>query len=480
MQAPSTMSKLHNPAEAWWTGIAARDHQTATTLLQAENAGGRHQQSVYELFAEMTEKDGHLYAVLQTRLNGLLGLPRRVIAASTTPAAREAASLVEQVLASFPRIDDFLRALLDGIAKGFAVVEIEWTYDASGRLVISDWMAHPQEWFAFSSTGKLLLLSPPFESAGQPTDSPPPITAPGRHANIPRRHLTPPERKFIVLRFGADCRNPWGRGLLWHAYWLYWFKKNCLKFWAIYNEKYGSPTAIATYSPGTPEEEREKLRDILSALQTDTGVVLPESIELRLLETAKGGEGRSYREFLDWCNDEISKIALGATLTSGEGRRSGSLALGSIHELVRQDYIEADARLLEETINGTLVRWLCELNFGASDNAPRLMLETESPEDLNRRIEVDRALLGLGVPLPLGYFHQRYGRPAPTAEEDTLRFDDANFYQYHLQFGVLTINEVRQRLGMEQVPWGDERTAAGGPIPPAASGSPEDNGRQIR
>ena len=84
----------------------------------------------------------------------------------------------------------------------------------------------------------------------------------------------------------------------------------------INSEKYGAPTAIATYKPGTPPDERRRLRDILEALQTDSGVVIPESVELKLLEQARSGNAASYREFLDWCNDEISKIVLGATLTS--------------------------------------------------------------------------------------------------------------------------------------------------------------------
>ncbi|CAN5193022.1 hypothetical protein BH09SUM1_BH09SUM1_07190 [soil metagenome] len=475
MQPPAPTKPLLNPAEAWWIGLSSREDRSAAALLQTENLGGRHQRSVYELFAEMEEKDGHLYSLLRTRVNGLLGLRRRITPSGpANEQERAAASLADELLNRIPRLEELLQALLDAIAKGFAAVELLWGYDTQGRLTVTEWIAHPQEYFAFSQRGELVLLSPPFTQSGDAIPQRDVQPLPGRGLIPAQQAFLAPPRKFLFLRFGADQRNPYGRGLCHHAYWLYWFKKNTLKFWAIYNEKYGAPTAVASYAPGTSPEDRQRLREVLDSLQTDSSVVLPQSIELKLLEAGRSGTGESYRQFLDWCNDELSKIVLGATLTSGEGRRSGSLALGSIHQLVRQDYIDADARLLESLLNGTLIPWLCELNLGARVSTPRLSIETESPEDLNARVLVDKQLLSLGVDLPRSYFHARYGRPAPTEGEPALRYDDANFYQYHLQFGVLTINEVRARLGLSAVPWGNAPTSIPDNQPPSSRGSAED------
>jgi phage gp29-like protein len=397
--------------------------------------------------------------VLQTRINGLLGLQRRVI--PTAPASdegREAAAKITHALEQFPRLDEFLHALLDGISKGFAVIELIWNYTPSGQLAVEDWIAHRQEAFAFNENGELMLLSPPFQKNKHSRDNAfYPTSSRGAFTTV--EPFSPPPRKFIAFRFGADARHPYGRGLTQRSYWYYWFKKNVLKFWAVYNEKYGSPTAVAKYGPGTSEAERQELVNILDSLQTESGLVVPESVELTLLEQGRGGNGSSYREFLDWCNDEMSKIALGATLTSGEGRRSGSLALGSIHQLVRKDYIDADARLLERCLNGTLLKWLCEINLGTNANVPKLQIETNSPEDLRERVEVDKALLSIGVSLPQSYFYEQYGRPAPEENEHPLQFDDANFYGYHIQYGILTINEIRQRLNLPPVPWGNQRTS---------------------
>jgi phage gp29-like protein len=463
-----TQVLAEGPHEAWWAPL----HHAASTssLLQSEAASGRFQRSIHELFNEMEEKDGHLYAVLQTRLNGVLGLDRAVHASGNGAAERAAADLASTVLERLPRRELFLRRLLDGLAKGFSVVQLVWDYEpGTGRLVPVDWREHLQESVLFDAAGGLLLQAPPFR--------PPSGSVPDGGA------FPAPPRKFITLVFGGDARNPHGRGLLQRAYWFYWFKKNCLRWWSIYNEKYGAPTAIGTFAPHTGEDDRAHLLDALRALQTDIGIVVPEGISIQLLESRGRGDGSTYRELADWCNDEISKIVLGATLTSGEGRRSGSLALGSVHEAIRQDYREADARLLEDVLNGTLLRWITELNFPRGTRPPHLAFDTRPAEDLEAQARIDRELVALGVPLPLRYFHERYRRPEPAPGERALRFDDSNLYQYHIRYGVLTVNEVRARLHLPPVAWGDERIAPDGSAAPAATttrGAREDRTARTR
>src|SRR5690606_7852239 len=57
-----------NPHQAWRTGMPSQHANATTAILQTELACGRHQRSVYELFAEMEDKDRHLYSVIQTRI----------------------------------------------------------------------------------------------------------------------------------------------------------------------------------------------------------------------------------------------------------------------------------------------------------------------------------------------------------------------------------------------------------------------------
>jgi hypothetical protein len=90
----------------------------------------------------------------------------------------------------------------------------------------------------------------------------------------------------------------------------------------------------------------------------------------------------------------------------------------------------------------------------------------------------------MGVALPLRYFYEKYGRPAVVDGERQLRYDDSNLFQYHLQFGVLTVNEVRASLGLPPVAWGDEPTSPAAlpsslPTPREAAGdAPKDESEQ--
>jgi phage gp29-like protein len=457
--APRALSApLINPHQSWWSDVCRDDGRSIASLLQMEAAGGRYQRSVYELFAEMEEKDGHLFSVLSTRVNGLLGLPRTIQPAHESNAARSTARFVEETLAGIPRLEELLHTLTEGIARGFAVVELLWGYDPRGRLVPVDWIAHPQELFLFDARGRLHLLAPPFRVVGGEGIDPAPLAA-GRGIVPAERAVPAPPRKFLVLAFGRDARNPYGRGLCQRAYYYSAFKRGALRQWAIHNERFGAPTAVATYSPGTTDEDRRHVLEVLESLQTEAGVVVPESIRLELLEgSARSSDGRAFRDLADWCNDEMSRIVLGATLATSEGRRSGSLALGTVHDAVRQDYVEADARLLSEVITGQLVRWIVDLNEGEAAPAPRWLIDATPPSNLEEQVRVDRELVRLGVPLSLAQFYTRYGRSVPRAGEQMLQYDDANLFQYHLRYGVLTINEVRARLHLPPVPWGDRPT----------------------
>jgi len=422
-------------------------------LLSAEFAasGG----DLFALYEEMEEKDGHLFSVLQTRKNGVLARERSILPSGETAAERAVAQTVREIIDAIPNFTQTLQNILDALGKGFSVQEILWEPRADGRIGIAAIKSRYPGRFAFDAQGALCL-----EESGR-----------AAHGLLPSLRALP-ERKFLVCVFGGQYSNPYGKGLLARAFWFYWFKKNNLRFWSIYNERFGAPTAVARCGAGVPEEERRRMLEVLESLQTDTGVVIPENVTLEFLESRGTAGGATYREFADWCNDEMSKIVLGQTLTASEGRRSGSLALGRVHDEVRNDYIESDAQDLMAVINSQLIPWIVGFNFPPQTPCPRWVIDTAADDDLQREMQIDQALLGLGVGLSPEYFYSRYRRPAPRQGERALRYDDQNLFQYHMRFGVLTVNEVRERLGLPPVPWGHERVQAPMPeMPSVGAGS---------
>ena len=301
----------------------------------------------------------------------------------------------------------------------------------------------------------------------------------GHPAAVERARPVPPS-KVMLMVFNPAPGNPHGVGLCQKAFWLHWFKKQTLKFWVIFNEKFGQPTVVGKYPSGTSVVDQASLLDVVESLQTDAGVTIPQNMVIELLEARRTGTINTYKDLVDWCNDEISKIVLGETLTADEGRRTGSLALGRVHDIVRNEYIEFDAKALMAVVNEQLVRPLVRFNFGREVPPPRWVIDTSADEDLKEQLEIDRGLIAAGVPLALEDFYRRYRRPAPAEGERTLRFDDHNLFQYHLEFGILTINEVRRVLGLEPVTWGDARPRRRAALDPDELGQDaRDNGRRL-
>lgn len=433
---------------------------------------------IYALFQEMEDRDAHLFSALQTRKNSLAGCGWKVVAASDAGRDTEIAHRVERILRGIPDFESAIFQMLDAIGKGWSVCEVIWHADVRrGVVEVAGLRPRAQHAFAMATDGRLHLLD---EDAPVRMDAAARlIPRPGEFQVWPPRTRQMPERKFVRFVFQPSPGAPYGTPLCARAYWYYWYKKQNLKTWSLYNEKYGSPTAVARYSPTTTSEELTKLAEVVQGLQHDSGVVIPQDVALELLEARQSGAAGTYRELADWCNDEMSKLVLGQTLTTSEGRRSGSMALGQVHDRVRAEYLAADARALGAALSSQLVRWIVDFNFGAGEAAPRLVFDVANAAEFKGELELDEQLIRMGVPLPATYFYEKYRRPAPGEGERALRYDDANLYQYHLQFGVLTINEVRASLGLVPVAWGERPPVASTTGGPGAGREREGRARQV-
>lgn len=456
---PSQPSLKALPTGASATGLfGSRQADRLAEILRTAGDRPGGYRSVYDLFEEMLDKDGHLYSVIQTRIYGLLSRERSVVAGGDDPRDVAVAEWVQRTLAAVPGWEEALRWLLMSLAKGMAVVEIDWGYrppdprreavalSGPERQAVPFGLRRrlPQD-FAIDDEGRLRVIGEQDALWW------------GRLGTTDRAPVVP-LGKALMMTFNSAPDAPLGVGLCQKSFWLHWFKKQTLKFWVIFNEKFGQPTVVGKYPTGANPTDQEALLEVVESLQTDAGVTIPENMVIDLLEAKRSGTVNTYKDLVDWCNNEMSKVVLGETLTADEGRRTGSYALGQIHNLVRNEYIESDAKALMAVINEQLIRPMVRFNFGNDVALPRWVIDTTADENLREQLEVDRGLIAAGVPLSLDYFYQRYRRPAPSQGEATLRYDDRNVYQYHLELGILTINEVREILGLTPVPWGDERT----------------------
>ncbi len=214
-----------------------------------------------------------------------------------------------------------------------------------------------------------------------------------------------PDRKFwVVTSGGTNDDEPYGRGL---AEWLYfptWFKRNGVRFWNIFLDKFSVPTAKGTYPRGSTRGEIDKLLEAMMAIANDSGFAIPEGMNVELLHLAQSGaDFGAVCRYMDGC---IAKIILSQTMTTDNG---SSRSQGEVHADVKLEIIKADTDLLTDSFTTGPARWWTDLNYGADVAAPTVTRMVEEEDDLKEAADTDAVLHGLGWRRSEESMQDRYG-----------------------------------------------------------------------
>lgn len=233
-----------------------------------------------------------------------------------------------------------------------------------------------------------------------------------------------PDRKFwVVTSGGTNDDEPYGRGL---AEWLYfptWFKRNGVRFWNIFLDKFSVPTAKGIYPRGSTQGEIDKLLEAMMAIANDSGFAIPEGMQVELLHLAQSGaDFGAVCRYMDGC---IAKIILSQTMTTDNG---SSRSQGEVHADVKLEIIKADTDLLTDSFTTGPSRWWTDLNYGADVAAPIVSRMVEEEDDLKEAADTDKVLFDLGWRRTEESMRDRYGdayervpEPATTAPAEPSR-----------------------------------------------------------
>jgi phage gp29-like protein len=309
--------------------------------------GGR-----WEAYREI-RRDAQVHATFQQRR---LAIVSRTLVVEPGADDAQSKAAAEHLQANLDDIafDRATKGMTWGVFYGYAVGECMWTVRDN-----KVWLARVKvrtPWrFRFAKDGQLTLLTRASPFVGEPM----------------------PDKKFWVVTSGADNDDdPYGLGLAHQLYWPVYFKKMGLSFWLRALEKFGAPTAVGTFPPGTSLEDQARLLAAAMAVRIDGAVIKPEGTLLELLEAKRGTVDQAT--FYKFCNADISKVTLGQTMTTDDG---SSLAQGKVHYDVREELTDADIEELCESFQQGPARWLTEWNF---PGAAIPVLRRPSPEDAER------------------------------------------------------------------------------------------------
>ncbi len=405
-QAAPTMAGVRNIYSVMHPSIGLTPERLSGILQQAEFGDPY---LYLELAEEIEEKDLHYLAVLSTRKNAVAQLDVIVRAASNGADDQRAAAMVREMICAGPiQLDSVLFDVLDAVGKGFSATEIMW--DTSGR----EWFPaqlkwRDPRWFAFDwiSGEEILVRTLKGEAvaaeSGAQARLPTHFGGGGLYAamspGIGIQPMTAPlaPYKFVTHLAKAKAGLPIRGGLARAAGWAYLFKNYVLKDWVTFTEVFGQPLRVGKYHPGASEQDKLALLNAVSRIGTDAAAIMPESMVIEFTEAHQNGSAELYERFCEYLDAQVSKAVLGQTLTTEMPNSGGSRAAAQVHEGVRRDLLNADARRLAATLGRDLIRPIVELNMGPQKHYPRIELGLPDDGDVKAFAEVVAMLADRGL-----------------------------------------------------------------------------------
>lgn len=357
-----------------------------------------------EIYDRMLGSDLDLAGFHRKRKDAVLALPRLIVPIDSSPEAKATADFCHEALSLIPNFAANLSHQLDSKAKGIAFEELTWERLPRGPLA-GAWvpveMTDRPMWRFLFRDGVLYVRRP---KGAEP--------------------IAAPHGKFLVMRH-ATKDSPWGAALLDEVYWAWWLKKNGLKFFAVFLDKWAQPTAVGKYrhrSGGTDAEkmnaaDQTQLLGAIEAMQSEYGIVIPEGMAVELLEATRSGSA-SYESFIGLLTRSQALAFLGEVDTSGAAKGPGSFAKAQVSNEVRLEKVELDARELAAHLRDNLLRPLVAVNFGPEAPVPRVLIDTMAGTDRELRQKGMASVLELGLPVSKRelYLVHQVSEPGPGEE----------------------------------------------------------------
>lgn len=378
-----------------------------------------------ELADDMQERDAHLFAELGKRCGAITALPWSIEEPKRATDAERA--LTEQVREWVDMItahangvdggmDVLLQAMTAAVLPGYAPIEKVWRMqrDSSGREVrIPHFTLQPQRWFTLSPDRRRFLLRSQTQMvAGQP------LAGGGALAPSMGVELEPVAWLMHVhpARNGYLARMSLARTLLWP----YLYKNYAVRDLAEFLEIYGLPLRLGRYPAGASDTEKLTLLQAVTSIGHNAAGIIPQGMVVDF-QNASAGTEVPFAAMWDRMDQAESKAILGQTLSASEGNK-GSHALGQVHNEVRMDIRNADARLYETSFNRQVIAQLVVLNAAVEGGVrpPRLVLDTGESEDLAAYADNLPKLAKAGLRIGRKWVHEKLRIPEPEAGEEVL------------------------------------------------------------
>lgn len=230
-----------------------------------------------------------------------------------------------------------------------------------------------------------------------------------------------------------EDRLGYGKGL-YDALYLPWLaKSNAMQYGLSWLERFAEPWILAELDAevGDTDQFSERALNYINLLKQMRGgrtLVYDKRDKLSLAEAGTGSQG-VIRDFVGLLNEDIIRVCLANTLTTGTGQH-GSRAQAEVHEDSQDSAVNYDRLIFEEEHDAHLMHPLWRYNRAnlfrlGFDNVPwecplRFHLQQETRWDLREQVELFRAAREFGVKTRVEEFRARTSLSTPSEDEETI------------------------------------------------------------
>lgn len=384
--------------ESTHPSIGLTPTQAASILLEAER-GVLYPQC--ELAEDMEEKDTHLQSELGKRRRSVQGLNWHIVPPPrATDAEQRDAELLTEIMESFTWLDDCVYDATDAILKGFSCQEFTGWELVEGLMLPTGIEYRDPSWFQCHPDNKNELRLRDGSHEGQ--------------------ELAPFNWIFHTAKSKSGYLSR--IGLIRTLVWPFIFKNYSIRDLAEFIEIYGLPIRVGKYPSGATDNEKNTLLQAVMQIGHNAGGIIPMGMELDFKSAAEGGAD-PFVAMVNWAELSMSKAILGGTLTSQAGS-VGSQALGNVHNEVRFEVRDSDAKQLAATLTRDLIMPLYMLNgksFSDPNRHPRFEFDLSEPEDLTTYASNLPTLVNMGMKISTAWVHDKLQIPIASEGDEVLK-----------------------------------------------------------
>lgn len=284
-------------------------------------------------------------------------------------------------------LNDALFNIMGSLEMGWSINEKIWDFYKAGpwegKCRLKALKSKNPQWFNpsvddFNNLTGVVMISPPAFGRKLPAD------------------------KFLVYSFMKRYENIFGTARQRSLYDWWWIKQVIRRALGVFLEKFGHPTPVGKYPIAMQAQDKKNLLTALQQLKVASAITLPDGCVVDFLEASKQG-AEAFLQTIEKCDQQIVKVIMGQTLSSGTssahssgagggaGGQSGASS-GSKGGAMAMDVLNMNLEYLGNHIaNGPmaiLIKELVDYNWSGVYNYPTFKFKPLAEKDKTSNIDI--------------------------------------------------------------------------------------------